>query len=80
MRVGLLPAGIAPERVRAVGNTAAAGARAALASVSARREAQRVARWLRPVELSLHARFQEFFAESMLFPTPGEDRPDEGAE
>ena len=80
VRVGLLPAGIAPERVRAVGNTAAAGARAALASVSARREAQRVARWLRPVELSLHARFQEFFAESMLFPTPGEDRPDEGAE
>jgi uncharacterized 2Fe-2S/4Fe-4S cluster protein (DUF4445 family) len=71
VRIGLLPTGIAPERVRAVGNTAAAGARAALASASARREAQRVARWLRPVELSLHARFQESFAESMLFPTPG---------
>jgi uncharacterized 2Fe-2S/4Fe-4S cluster protein (DUF4445 family) len=71
VRIGLLPEGIAPDRVRAVGNTAAAGARAALASGSARREAERLARWLRPVELSRHPRFQALFAEAMLFPSPG---------
>jgi uncharacterized 2Fe-2S/4Fe-4S cluster protein (DUF4445 family) len=72
IRIGLLPGGVERSRVRAVGNTAAAGARAALASRSARREAARIARWLRPVELSLHGRFQELFAESMLFPARGE--------
>lgn len=80
VRIGLLPEGIDPERVRAVGNTAAAGARAALASGAAREEADRLARWLRPVELSLHPRFQELFAESMLFPETGGRRSDEGAE
>jgi uncharacterized 2Fe-2S/4Fe-4S cluster protein (DUF4445 family) len=70
--VGLLPSGIDPGQVFAVGNTAASGARAALASRKARREAERIAGWMRPVELSTRAEFQMLFAEAMMFPATRE--------
>ena len=66
--LGLLPPGTKPDRVRAVGNAAAAGARAAVASISVREEATRLAGWLGPVELSADAGFQARFAEAMMFP------------
>ncbi len=70
LSIGLLPPGVVRERVRAVGNAAAAGARAATVSTSAREEATRLARWLEPVELSGEAAFQTYFAEAMMFPVP----------
>jgi uncharacterized 2Fe-2S/4Fe-4S cluster protein (DUF4445 family) len=66
--LGLLPTGIDPACVRAVGNTAAAGARAALVSTRAREEAVRLARWVEPVELSAEPGFRDRFAEAMIFP------------
>jgi len=71
LAIGLLPAGIPPGRIRAVGNTAASGARLALASRAARAEAERLARWLRPLELSAESEFQARFAEALLFPGAG---------
>jgi len=65
--IGLLPDGIDPARVCAVGNTAAAGARAFLASRRAREEATRLARWLEVVELSADLDFQDAFADAMMF-------------
>jgi len=68
--IGLLPRGIDPKRVVAVGNTAAAGARAALCSRVARDQADHIARWMRAVELSTQPDFQMQFAEAMMFPPP----------
>ena len=70
--VGLLPPGTHASRVRTVGNAAAAGAAAALVSREAREESERMAARLEPVELSADPEFQMRFAESMMFPEPGE--------
>jgi len=70
LRVGLLPAGIASDRIEFVGNAAAAGARMALVSESHARRAEEIARAVRYVELSGRADFQMTFADSMLFPSP----------
>ncbi len=67
-RIGLLPEGIDPRRVRHVGNVALAGARAALLSTEARRQGEEMARRARHVELSILEGFQDAFAEAMLFP------------
>jgi uncharacterized 2Fe-2S/4Fe-4S cluster protein (DUF4445 family) len=68
--IGLLPEGVEASSVRAVGNAAAAGARAAALSKAARAEATDIARRLRPVELSADASFRARFAEAMTFPVP----------
>jgi uncharacterized 2Fe-2S/4Fe-4S cluster protein (DUF4445 family) len=68
--IGLLPPGVDPARVVAVGNTAAAGSRAILCSRKARNEADHIARWMKQVELSTQPEFQMQFAEAMMFPPP----------
>ena len=67
-RIGLLPAGIDPQRIRYVGNTSLAGAKVALLSTEARRQGEELARRVKHVDLSTVAGFHEEFAEAMLFP------------
>jgi uncharacterized 2Fe-2S/4Fe-4S cluster protein (DUF4445 family) len=71
-RIGLLPAGIDHQQIRYVGNASLAGARWALLSVTARKQAERLARQARHVELSVDNDFQAEFAEAMIFPEPNE--------
>ncbi len=74
MAVGLLPGGIAPERIKAVGNAALAGARLYLHSEEERQSAKRIREGIEYVELGGDREFEEAFAEEMLFPTGrGED-------
>lgn len=67
-RIGLVPQGIAHERIHGVGNVALTGATAAAVSLGARRRAEALAERCRHVELSADPAFQMTFAESMLFP------------
>lgn len=67
-RIGLLPAEVPRQRIRFVGNTSLAGARWAALSVSARQEAQRLARQTEHVDLSSDPEFHATFARSMIFP------------
>ncbi len=67
VRTGLLPAGIAAERVRAVGNAALAGARLYLLSEKDREAASALARRVEYIELSGRKDFESAFAEEMLF-------------
>ncbi len=67
VRIGALPDGW-QDRVRFVGNTALAGARAALVSREAWREAERVARLVRTVPLAGDPRFEERFIAALDFP------------
>lgn len=64
--IGLLPQ-ILLDRVRSIGNAAGAGAKQALMSVKARREAERLARRVEHVELGSHRDFQEKFVDAMGF-------------
>lgn len=66
VRVGILPP-IAPERIRAVGNAAGAGAMMALLSGAERRRACEIARGAEHLELAQRADFQQTFMETMLF-------------
>jgi len=72
----LLALGIVPESVRgrihAVGNTAGLGARLALTSPKHMKEAGRLARSIRHVELVQREDFRQSFAENIPFPPPGE--------
>jgi uncharacterized 2Fe-2S/4Fe-4S cluster protein (DUF4445 family) len=56
------------EDVYAVGNAAGDGARIALLNVDKREEAQRMARQVEYVELTVDPAFQKDFAEAMHFP------------
>lgn len=67
--IGLLPA-VPLERVRAVGNAAGMGAKWALLSTGARRQAELIARRARYIELSARPDFQEHFMAAMDFPAP----------
>jgi len=71
----LLALGIVPESVRgrihAVGNTAGLGARLALTSPKHMKEAGRLARSMRHVELVQREDFRQSFAENIPFPPPG---------
>ncbi len=67
-RIGLLPAGVDHRRIRFIGNASLAGARIALLSSEARKEAELRARQVSHLDLSLDPEFQEAFAEAMLFP------------
>jgi len=67
-RIGLLPAGVARQLITYVGNTSLAGAKWALLSTAARKEAEKLAAATRHVQLSEDPNFQMEFAEAMIFP------------
>jgi uncharacterized 2Fe-2S/4Fe-4S cluster protein (DUF4445 family) len=67
-RIGLLPGQIDHRRIRYVGNTSLSGAKWALLSTAARKEAERLARLARHVHLSEDEDFQNEFAGAMIFP------------
>lgn len=64
---GLLPP-VDPERIRPVGNAAAAGAKMALLSRGALERAETLARSATFVELATHPEFEEVFMEALNFP------------
>jgi uncharacterized 2Fe-2S/4Fe-4S cluster protein (DUF4445 family) len=68
-RIGLLPAEIGHQRIHYVGNASLSGARWALVSTKARKQAEELARQARHVELSRDPDFQARFAEAMIFPS-----------
>jgi uncharacterized 2Fe-2S/4Fe-4S cluster protein (DUF4445 family) len=68
-RIGLLPAGVAHDRIRFVGNVALRGAQWALLSSEVRAEAERLARNIELVELSTDHDFHRVFADAMVFPS-----------
>lgn len=66
-RIGLLPA-IPPERIRFVGNAASTGAKMALLSAAARRDADRIRHRTGHLELAASPEFQNEYMNAMLFP------------
>ncbi|MGM0583990.1 MAG: ASKHA domain-containing protein [Pseudomonadota bacterium] len=56
------------EKVTSAGNAAGTGARIALLNRAARREIERVARWIEKVETAVEPRFQEHFVAAMALP------------
>ncbi len=70
LATGLLPPGVSLEKIRPVGNSALAGACAALLNRPVRQRARDVMRKARYVELSGSMAFQMAFAETMEFPVP----------
>ncbi len=68
MAIGLLPAGVRAETIKAVGNAALAGARLYLHSREEREAAESICARVEYVELSGRADFEAAFAEEMLFP------------
>lgn len=69
VRIGMVPGGWGG-RIRAVGNTALAGASAALVSSRARERALSVARSVRTLDLALDTRFEQAFLAALEFPAP----------
>ena len=67
LRIGLLP-DVQPQRVRSVGNAALVGAQMALVSEQYRQAAGKLARKIQYVEIANQPRFQDVFAEALLFP------------
>ncbi|MFZ5818187.1 MAG: ASKHA domain-containing protein [Bacillota bacterium] len=67
IRIGLLPP-VAPERVRPIGNAAAAGAKLALLSKEGRARAEALAREAHWIDLATHPDFEEIFMEALNFP------------
>ncbi|MCK4601306.1 MAG: DUF4445 domain-containing protein, partial [Phycisphaerae bacterium] len=68
-RIGLLPADIEHRHIQYVGNASLEGARWALLSTEARKQAEQLARRTRHVQLSQDVEFQDLFAEAMIFPS-----------
>jgi len=66
-RIGLLP-GIPPERIRFVGNAASTGAKMALLSANARRDADRIRHLTKHIELAALPGFMNEFMNTILFP------------
>ena len=66
LRIGLLPA-VGVEKIRSVGNAAASGAQMVLISRQCRRQAGRLARKIKYIEIAHEPEFQKVFADSMLF-------------
>ncbi len=64
IRIGMLPP-VALEKIRALGNAAGAGARQMLVSMTARRQAEGLARRIEYLELSLYPDFDLFFARGI---------------
>lgn len=72
LALGIVPEGVRG-RIHAAGNTAGLGAKLALVYPDRLREAHRLARRMRHVELVSREDFRQAFADSMTFPTP--DQP-----
>jgi uncharacterized 2Fe-2S/4Fe-4S cluster protein (DUF4445 family) len=66
LKIGLLPS-VAVERIRFVGNAAAAGAQMLLLSSQAREKARQLARKVEYIEIAYSEDFQTVFADSMTF-------------
>jgi uncharacterized 2Fe-2S/4Fe-4S cluster protein (DUF4445 family) len=66
LRIGLLPA-VAVEKIRFIGNAAAAGAQMILLSRQCRDKARELARRIEYIEIAHESDFQDVFAGSMLF-------------
>ncbi len=67
-RIGLIPHQVDHSRIRFVGNTSLAGAKWALLSTRARKQAEHLARQAEHVQLSQDPNFQTEFVEAMIFP------------
>lgn len=65
--IGLLPS-VAPEKVRPIGNAAAAGAKLALLSQEGRARAEALAKEAHWIDLATHPDFEEIFMEALNFP------------
>jgi uncharacterized 2Fe-2S/4Fe-4S cluster protein (DUF4445 family) len=72
--VGMFP-DCAPDKVGAVGNAAGDGARMALINTDVREEADKVAREVEYIELTLEKSFQRDFMEAMHFPHMKDEFP-----
>ncbi len=68
LRIGLLPPGIEPSRIRYQGNTSLAGARLACLSARCQEACEELAARTEHVNLSLEPNFADTFADAMLFP------------
>ena len=66
-RIGLLPY-IPQERIRFVGNAASTGAKMALLSRDVRKDAERIRRKTKHIELAAMPDFMNEFADTMIFP------------
>ncbi len=69
--LGMFP-GLSVDKIIPVGNAAAEGAGLCLLSLGERKMADRIASFVKPVELSTHAGFNEIFLREIGFPPPGE--------
>ena len=68
LRIGLLPA-VTVEKIRFIGNAAAAGAQMLLLSRQCRGQSWELARKIEYIEIAHETDFQDIFADSMLFNT-----------
>ena len=64
--MGLIPEGIAPERIRYQGNTSLAGARLTALSEGTRQQTEELARRTEHIDLSTDHGFQWAFADAMI--------------
>ena len=71
MVTGLLPP-CDPSNIRSVGNAAGCGAYMALLSIKKREEAERIARWVKHIELALDPDFQNEFIKAIPLPPMNE--------
>jgi len=71
IRLGLIP-DFPLDKVRFIGNAAAAGAKMALMSKEARQEAMQIANFAEYAELATDPNFQNEFMDAMTFPTDSE--------
>jgi len=67
LRMGLIP-NFSPEKVKFIGNAAAAGAKMALMSREARNTAKKIGQNTEYIELATDPNFQNEFMEAMMFP------------
>lgn len=72
--LGIFP-GIDEGKIRAIGNAAAQGADFCLASARMRQIAARLAKTIRPIELSTHAAFNSLWIREMRFPAKNGEHP-----
>ena len=67
-RIGLIPNSVSRDRVSFIGNSSLDGAQLALLSTNARKRAEKIARTVSHVQLSLDMDFQTAFVDAMIFP------------
>ena len=70
LRRALFP-GISVDKIIPIGNAAAEGAGLCLLSLGERKMADRIASFVKPVELSTHVEFNDLFVREIGFPPLG---------